>query len=48
VGSAGKAKLRVELALVPAAGGEPARWAVARTEVQEATGLLPQKPAAAK
>jgi hypothetical protein len=48
VGPAGKAKLRVELVLVPAAGGEPARWTVARTEVQEAAARLPQKPAPAE
>ncbi|MFI5401081.1 MAG: RDD family protein [SAR324 cluster bacterium] len=47
-GPAGGAKLRVEMTLVAAQGGEPARWTVARTEVLDATGgPLRQKPAPA-
>lgn len=47
-GPAGKAKLRVEMTLVAARAGEPARWTVVRTEVLDATGgPLRQKPAPA-
>ncbi|MFI5400204.1 MAG: RDD family protein [SAR324 cluster bacterium] len=48
LGPAGGAKLRVEMTLVAAQGGEPARWTVVRTEVLDATGgPLQQKPAPA-
>ncbi len=45
-GPKGRAKLRVELALVPGAAGEAPRWQVARTEVLDALGgPLTQKEA---
>jgi len=37
-GPKGKAKLRVELTLLPATGAEPPRWQVERTEVLDALG----------